>query len=706
MAFWGTFARGGSAARALAVALLSTASVGTLVSRADAQEIVLDGIVVYGAKNAQTLEDTTASVGIVTAQEIQERQLTSFREAFRTLGNVSDSDWVDAGFVIRGINSEGLTPGGKPLASFYIDGIQQTVNGARRGARGLWDVEQLEVYRGPQSTLSGRAALAGAVYVKTKDPTYKTETAARGTVGSDDLRDGAFMINAPLIDNQLALRMSVEYSISESDINYPTFANFRKYDDLVEDEYYQIRGKLLFEPSASPGTRAVLTYSFSSDSPDIDDIAGPALGFDYKDRRGDFNTPAFTEVRETKNNNVGLEVTHDLNNGFHLTSLTTYSHSDTERPSVNAGTVGETDVTFGDQVQKLAAQELRLNYKDERLSGVLGVYLAYEETDAGYIRPNSFGFRRDISELVEKDRNAALFGELTYEFVPTWKVVAGGRADYTDSEVQSSFSRTQFGSTTVRAFDAEFDELVFLPKVGLIKDLTKDHTLGFTVQKGFRVGGAGLQRSTGDVYSYDPEFTWTYEASYRGKFLEDKLQLSANVFFSDWENQQVELLTNPLDFASLKTVNAASSESKGFEVEAKYLPTDYLSTFVSLGYVDTEFKDFQTQSLGDVSGLPFPEAPQWNVAFGAQLKNGQGYYIGFDAKYTDDFLSRFGNAPQEFVDGRFVANAQLGYEGENFGASLFGENIFDEEYYVYTDNDIAATLGNRRVVGVRITAKN
>lgn len=89
------------------------------------------------------------------------------------MANVMDGDWADAGFIIRGVSSEGLVPGSAPLATLYIDGVQQTVRGARRGARGLFDVEQVEVYRGPQSTLSGRAAMAGAIYIKTKDPTFE-----------------------------------------------------------------------------------------------------------------------------------------------------------------------------------------------------------------------------------------------------------------------------------------------------------------------------------------------------------------------------------------------------------------------------------------------------------------------------------------------------------------------------------------------------
>ncbi|HET9397048.1 MAG TPA: TonB-dependent receptor plug domain-containing protein, partial [Nitrospiraceae bacterium] len=131
-------------------------------------------VTVTGQKIRRTLLDTQSSVGVVTAEDIETKDLTTFREAFKTMANVMGGDWLDSGFVIRGVNSEGLTSGA-PLASLYIDGAAQTKMGTRRGSRGLWDVEQVEVYRGPQSTLSGRAALAGAVYISTRDPSHDSD---------------------------------------------------------------------------------------------------------------------------------------------------------------------------------------------------------------------------------------------------------------------------------------------------------------------------------------------------------------------------------------------------------------------------------------------------------------------------------------------------------------------------------------------------
>jgi outer membrane receptor protein involved in Fe transport len=660
----------------------------------------LENIVVYGSRTSSTLRDTLSSVGVVTQQEINDLNLRSFREAFRTLGNVMDGDWADAGFIIRGVNSEGLTPGGAPLASLYLDGAQQTVVGTRRGARGLWDVKQIEVYRGPQSTMSGRASLAGAIYIKTEDPQFDWDAKVRTAAGSDDLKNGAIAFGGPIIDNQLAFRIAAEYESSENkDINYPDYENFNNYDDFVKDEYYQYRGKLLYLPDALPDTRMLLTFAMSHDSPSIRDIAGPELGFDFDERRGDFNIPAYTESRTAETDNTTLEINHALNEHLDFTSLSSYSHSDLDRPSINEGTPGETDVTKGSQVQKLFTQELRLNYDRDAWAAVAGLYFA-DEQDEGHYNRNAFG-RADLSKSEYDTYNSAAFGEVSYEYHPGWKAIAGGRADYTEQDNSNLFSRNSVVSTDE---DISSDEFVFLPKVGLLREFNAEQQLGFTAQRGFRSGGAGVQVSTGDTYDYDPEYTWTYEISYKGLFDNGQLSLNSNIFYTDWEDQQVELMADPLDFSSAITKNAAHSSSYGAELESRYQFATALSGFMSLGYVKTEFDDFTDVNLGDLTGLPFPEAPEWSFAFGGQYRLPAGFYLGVDTKYLSSYYARFGSLPHDKIDSHWITNAQLGYQTDKWELSLFAENAFDKDYFVYRDSDyngdIAATLGMGRVVGV------
>ncbi|HCE40682.1 MAG: TonB-dependent receptor [Alcanivorax sp.] len=663
---------------------------------------VLGPVKVYGAKTTTQLEDTTASVGVVTSEQIERAEIGSFRDAFRTLGNVMDGDWPDAGFVIRGINSEGLTPGGDPLASLYVDGARQTVNGARRGARGLWDVEQVEVYRGPQSTLTGRAALAGAVYVKTKDPTFEPESRARLAGGSMKTREAAVMTSGPLIDDELAYRFAAEYHTSENDIDYPTYEGFDRYDDFVEDEYYQLRGKLLWLPEALPDTNALLSYSFSHDSPYIDDVGGPELGFDYDEERGDFNTPVFVESRVAETQNLSLEITHALGADLTLTSLTAWSDTDMDRPSVNEGTAGETNVMRGDTQQSIVSQELRANYDRDRWRWVSGLYAAREEERGQYTRPDYFG-NADRSRTGRDLDNYALFGEAGYRFKPGWEAVLGGRVDYTSVDETAFFARNGGVVTDDRT---SHSNTVFLPKLALIRTLAPMHTLGFTVQKGYRTGGAGIQRSSNTEYRYDDEQTWTYELSYKGVALDRRLQLSANLFYTDWSDQQVGVLGTPGDSTSRRVTNAGESTLQGFELEGRYRFNPRWSGFASIGYVDTEFDEFVDNSLGDLSGLPFPEAPEWNAALGAFYQHPGGFFAGADAKYVSRYLARFGADPQEYVDGYTVANARVGLRADDWTVTLYSENVFDRDYYVYNDRntsgDVAATLGPRRVTALSV----
>lgn len=695
------------------VQVFEVAAVGRDAAQAAQGATMLDTIAIYGSRTSSALRDTAASVGIVTAEQIADGQIRSFREGFRRMANVMDADWVDSGFIIRGVNSEGLVPGGAPLASLYIDGVQQTVRGARRGARGLFDVEQVEVYRGPQSTLSGRAAMAGAVYIKTSDPVYTKEAEVSATIGTGNLYGTAFMVNTPLVDDQIALRISGEFQRSKNDINYPTFTGYDRYNEFTHDLYYQIRGKVLFEPAEMPDTRALLSYSFSHDDPYVRDIGGPAGSsrFSFAQERGDYQIPAYIEYRPTEVHNVGLEVTHDFSDALKLTSLSAFSYSDTERLSPNYGTPGEINTYNGYYKEWIASQELRLNYEGDKWSWVGGVYFSHEDEKNFYDRtiPLSATVNRNqVQRNTQRSFNAAIFGEATYEFLPTWKITLGGRIDYTDQDITQHLVRTQplGGTTTVLTnYGASFDEINFVPKIGLSKALTETQTVGISYSQGFRTGGASYDALNRTAYSYDPEKASTYEIFYKGTFLDDRLTVNSNVFYTEYTDQQVQMQLDPTDSLTRRILNAASSEAWGFEFEPSFKVNDNLETFVSLGYVHTEFKDFRDLTYGNLSGLPFPEAPEWSLGLGARYTFDNGVYIGADAKYTSDYLARLGSLPHDYLDSRWIVNMQAGYKTERWEINAFAQNLLDEKYFVYNDNDIAATLGERRNVGVNLKVR-
>lgn len=223
--------------------------------------------------------------------------------------------------------------------------------------------------------------------------------------------------------------------------------------------------------------------------------------------------------------------------------------------------------------------------------------------------------------------------------------------------------------------------------------------------QGFRTGGASYNVASATAYTYEPETASTYEIFYKGSFLDERLKLNSNGFFTKYSDQQVQMQLDPTDATTRRILNAASSEAWGFEIEPSFEVNDNLETFVSLGYVHTEFKDFNDLTYGDLTGLPFPEAPEWTVGLGARYTFDNGVFVGTDAKYTSRYLARLRSLPHDYLDNRWIVNMQAGYKTERWEINAFVQNLLDEKYFVYNDNNIAATLAERRRVGMNLKVK-
>jgi len=664
----------------------------------------LEAITIYGARNATTLGGTTSSVAIVNSETLVDSQIRTTPETFRRMANVHDSATVNAGFVIRGMSSEGLVPSGGPAGSVYVDGILQTRYNARFGARNLWDVEQVEVYRGPQSTLSGRAAMVGAIYIKSKDPTFEKEAELSGTVGSDRLAGTAFMVNTPLVEDQIALRISGAFERSRAQPSYSDFEIYDNYDALTTDISGVLRAKMLITPSELPDTRAVLTYSYSKDRPN-DALVGLYTG------RGDFNNSpvTYTEYRWTEAHNLGLEVTHEISDTLRLTSQTGYQYGINNRRSIDYGTEGVINGITGEDDNSIFTQELRLNYEADRWKWVAGVYGSHEVWD-GATDIVAFDFYQQSDTQHRRTSNLAVFGEATYEFAPTWFATLGGRLDYLkDRDHQKNYFGPIDPSPVLTGDPSSLSELNFVPKVGLSKEFGDNQMVGLTYTKGFRSGGSYFDRVTGELGTYDPEYSQNVELSYKGRIIDDRLTLNANLFYTKYDDQQVEIRPDPTIPGYRITSNAATSRAWGFEIEPSFEVTNQFTAFASIGYLNTEFINFNHAALTQPQdGKSFPEAPEWSAAFGGRYDFENGIFVGADAKYTTSYNSRFGTNGMYKIDPRFIANAQAGFKKDNWEVIAFVENLTDKKYFTILDPDYSLPFGQAgksRAFGLNVRAK-
>lgn len=659
----------------------------------------------YGSRETNALNDSTASVGVVTAEQLENGSIRTFRESFRLLGNVMDSAYVNSGFVIRGMSSEGFVPGGSPLASLYVDGVLQTRTNSRRAPRSTWDVEQVEVYRGPQSTLSGSAAMIGAIYIKSKDPTFEREAAISAVAGNNKLAGGDFMVNAPVIPGQLAVRLTGSYERSKTTVDMPTYRHFKHYDDYTTDLSHNLRGKVLFMPEALPNTSVLFSYARGKESP-VDRFVGVGPGFSFKDERGDFyQFPTYAENRPINTQNAGLEIKHDFTDRLQLTANTGWNEGKTKRISIDLGTPGVANGIDGFIDDALLSQEVRMNYAGERWKWVAGIYASQQKNDSGLFgRLAPTVYQTQSSSL--RVTNTALFGEATYEFVPDWFATLGGRIDRLRQTSRLNSTIVQGATVTNLDDRGSIDEVNFVPKVALARKFGTSHMAGVSYSQGFRSGGHYLNRRTNAPGFYDPEKAHSAELFYKGLLLSERLTLNANLFYTRYQDQQIEIRPDPNDPFYRETQNAAASRTWGLEIEPVWRVTPRFTTFASVGYLKTEFLDFNHASYGDMSGQPLPEAPKWALGLGGHYQFDNGFYIGADAKYTARYRAQFGIPPQDTLPARTIVNLQAGLRKDNWEISAFAENLFDKRYFTGIDADATPAFGQigaRRSVGVRAT---
>ncbi|MEM8697591.1 MAG: TonB-dependent receptor, partial [Pseudomonadota bacterium] len=244
--------------------------------------------------------------------------------------------------------------------------------------------------------------------------------------------------------------------------------------------------------------------------------------------------------------------------------------------------------------------------------------------------------------------------------------------------------------------------VAFLPAVGVTLNWTDDLATSFTVKRGYRAGGAGRTFLSAQDFEFDPEFAWNYELGLRSTWLDDRLTVNANVFYFDWNNQQVSI-DGPLGALDSLVVNAGSSRTFGGELEFFAAATDNLDLRGSVGYVNTRFTDFVNQ--GQVlTGNEFPNAPNWTAAVAAIYEFDSGFYIQADANYRSNAFTSADNNPGSFEDSRTLVNGKIGYRNDYLDAQIFATNLFDVDYIEHTSAATnTAKVGDGLFVGARVT---
>lgn len=667
--------------------------------------IVLDKIFIFGEKFPRDAFNTFTSVEYVTAEELDDYVVQNLDQALNRSPNVRLTEGNGNTYIsIRGLSAEGPTQPSRssPVISVIVDGAEQSIEATRRGTRGVWDVEQIEVLRGPQSTLQGRNALAGSVVIKTKDPTFTPEMILREEVGTDGLYSGAFAVSTPLLEDQLAVRLTGQVVRDDNGISYGD----PSYEQLGDDEFEEFRGKLLLTPSELPGFTGLFTVSYTHDTPASNLVDGP----DFFERN--YVSSGSTEFRDTVVNRYIADLNYEFNPDWAVQSVTSFVDTTVDFSSA------EDQLYFrdGNKNSRDLSQDIRLTYgdADSALSGLVGVYAgkfsnrgnSYIEQEIASLAPG-IALPFQILDYENKSTSFAVYGDARYEFIDRWTLLAGARLLH--DEISADYEGVVLPGTFVEATldeESEVSNTEFLPKIGLAFELSENQNVAVTASKGYRPGFSEIIVGTTDISSVEPETMWAYELAYRSRWLDDRLQINGNAFYYDYTNMQVPVaVPGALGAVYTYSINAGQAHSYGAELEARLNLDSGLQVIAGLGLLETRF-DAGEFNGSSIVGNKFPNAPALTASLGATYRHASGWFVGGDVSFTDGYYSRGEVQNRAFgeVDSFTLVNAQAGYETDHLSFTVYAKNLLDEEYLtgIYS-NGSTAEVGDARSFGLRFT---
>lgn len=675
------------------------------------------GLVSSAAQAASVTADTSIETIVVTGERAglsvtlfdnldieKDRGSTGVEEVLRRAPNINVLGTTNGFINIRGENAEGagnsalgIIPGRLIPTPFTVDGRPLAYGEITFGTSSIYDVESIEVVRGPQTTGGGVNGAIGALNVVTRDPNTDFEAEFQAEGGSFDQYQVAGLMSGELIPDTLSARVVVDYNGRDTYLDYtnPVF----QIDEQFEFEQLTARAKAVWTPPTIERLRVETIYSYTeSNGPQTENVSD-APNTDFE--RNSANVAAF--FNDAHSGVVTLD--YELSTGVALTNTLTLATSDLRRRSGN-GTF-RLDQTTRDYQNELS---FAVEALDGRLQFSPGLIFRRQDVEMDW---DYFG-----ATLLDEQRDSfGVYGEGTYEIAPTVRATLGLRYQYEAQEragVLASNSAETLSNPTSIDYDDSFGEL--LPRAAIEVDLSRDLLVGAFVARGFTPGGfsfarpgSGAGRADGvtpfDLPEFAEETRWTYEAYLRSAFLDGRLELLANVFYNDISDVQLRERVEfaPEIFGSIIT-NAEQAETYGVELSATVRPATWFELSGSIGVLETEITEFSEATA--IEGNELERAPGLTANLNADVEPLTGLFLGATVSYVDGYFSEFNNAPISETNERTLVDVRISYRvSDSVEVYAAGNNIFDERELteVFGGGSFGSTIKPQEfLAGVRV----
>ncbi|MEM7001918.1 MAG: TonB-dependent receptor [Pseudomonadota bacterium] len=565
---------------------------------------------------------------------------------------------------IRGIGERGQfsTPL-NPSVGLIVDGVDLSGIGT---VATLFDVEQVEVLRGPQGTLYGANALAGLINVVTADPADEVSSRIRAEVGDYGTFGIGGAVSGPLGDNA-GYRISAQTYRDDGFIDN----DFLNRDDTNDHREDTLRAKFVWGSETSNWQLALGRI----------DIDSGYDAFSLDNNRTTLSDEPGSDEQETTY--VGLSTRMDTGKTEFQGSLT-YADSDIsygydeDWTFTDFDPIGYTSTDRYDRDRNTLTAEVRwLSQPESTLAGwdwVVGFYHFRQTVDLD----RTYTFDAPFASSYDVDRYA-LYAEFSRQLNDNWRLSLGGRVEDHASDYEDD-----------RGLNFDPDDTYFGGRILLERELDSGSFLYGSVTQGYKSNGFNIDGSLpADLREFDAETLWNIEFGYKAQLADDRLLLRTALFYMQRDDIQISTSTerpidpndplSPVEFIPY-TGNAAEGFNRGVEVELEFFATEQLTLFANLGILDTEFKDYIDNSGRDLDGREQAHAPSHQYFVGANFDFGGGWSAEIQFEGKDEFFfSDSHSAQSDSVD---LINASVTYADDTWRAQLWTRNLTDEDYFV------------------------
>jgi iron complex outermembrane recepter protein len=699
----------------VASAIIGTGSSVALAEAATASDpdsdlsTTIQEIIVTARKVAEDVQKVPEAITTFSADQIVQAQIHSVDDFIALTPNFTIIHAETAGnfqMSIRGITQ--VDKGDAPV-TMVIDGV--TLPYASSYTRPLFDVEQIEVLKGPQGSLYGQNAIGGAIIVTTKQPTNDLQGNFDVSYGNHNSTNFTGDVSGPLIADKIFLRVAANFHNDDGDRSYLLYpdksadydqsGNFRaELKAMLTDKF---TAYLSFGAGADKNDGLALvpvTYSTGSGIPGIS-----TAQLNQSLVLGQPNQDSPTSATQSSIDGA-LRLVYDAD--FATVSSVTAVEGVTE---IQHQDIDVTRFPFvavhQDQTIRSVSEELRIaSNGNERLRWVAGLFYLNDHREENYtINANlslleGLGPNLEIANFIpfEEDNNdqhlksRAVFGQASYDLVRDVEFTLGARYD-SDPRSQLTTGFAPGGAPLLTAQSATFNQ--FQPKASLKWQFTPEANVYATYAEGFRPGGFNSGVSSNVENAFPAETTQTFEVGAKSELLSNSLTLDAALFYTNYRNQQLGLTQVTATGVSTNTYDVAKTKIQGGEISIQAKPLRGLDIVAGFGYTDATIKEFGGSLVGaefspaSYVGKKTPLVPQFTFNTSVQYEWPLGQKINGIARLDVDTKGRMYWEPDNvYSQGTYtLVNPKIGLKSDRWEARLYGENVFNTKYYVlYEDN--------------------